>query len=225
MVPKISLLSSLLPIIFFILCCSKTHIKGFWVIFFYSIASLLSDGFLATSEWAAEHKFFLWNIFTFVEYSLLSYFFYLTIKLRIVRLTIIVISIIFYIVFFSLNRTNHNQYNSLLSFISEVVILALCLIYFISKMKQPVEDSINIFNPEFLIVIALLLYVACTLFLFIIANHLSVKEMDEYWIITNYSNILTNILFSTAFLLYRYQNKKSPTRESHSVDYTSPNDR
>jgi len=53
---------------------------------------------------------------------------------------------------------------------------------------------------------------------------LSPKEMNDYWVINNYSNILTNILFSTAFLLYRYQNKKH-TPESHSVDYTSPNDR
>ena len=28
-------------------------------------------------------------------------------------------------------------------------------------------------------------------------------------VINNYSNILTNILFSTAFLLYRYQDKNT----------------
>jgi hypothetical protein len=221
--PKISLLSSLLPIIFFILCCTKTRIRGFWVIFFYSIASLISDGFLANSEWAAEHKYFLWNIFTIVEFTLLSYFFYLSIKVRLVRWLIILLSIPYLIVFIIFNRTIHNQYNSILSFISQVVILALCLIYFISKMNQTAEST-DIFNPEFLIVIALLLYVACTLFLFIMTNHLSVKEMNEYWSITNYSNILTNILFSTAFLLYRSQNKK-PSPENQHVDFTSPNDR
>jgi hypothetical protein len=205
------------------LCCSKTRIRGFWVIFFYSIASLLSDGFLANSKWAADHKFFLWNLFTLVEYALLSYFFYLTINLRLIRLLIIVFSFAYLIAFISLNKTIHIQFNSFLSFINQVVILALCLIYFISKMKQT-SESVDIFNPEFLIVIALLLYVACTLFLYIIANNLSPKEMNDYWIINNYSNILTNILFSTAFLLYRYQNKK-PTPENHSVDFTSPNDR
>jgi hypothetical protein len=222
-VPKISLLSSLLPIIFFILFCLKTNIKGFWVIFFYTIASLISDVFLANSEWAAEHKFFVWNIFTLIEYALLSYFFYLTINLRLVRLLIIVFSLTYLIIFISLNKTIHVQFNSFLSFVNQVVILALCLIYFIFRMKQT-SESIDIFSPEFIIVIALLLYVACTLFLYIIANHLSAKEMNDYWIINNFGNILTNLLFSTAFLLYHYQNKK-PTPESHSVDYTSPNDR
>jgi hypothetical protein len=92
-----------------------------------------------------------------------------------------------------------------------------------SSMKQTTE-SLDIFNPLFLIVIAILLYVACTLFLFIIANQLTEKEMDKYWNITIYSNILTNLLYSTAFLLYRFQNK-SPTPENQTVDFTSPNDR
>jgi uncharacterized BrkB/YihY/UPF0761 family membrane protein len=86
-------------------------------------------------------------------------------------------------------------------------------------------QSLSILNPGFLIVIAMLLYVAFTLFLFIIANKLSEDEMAKYWrSITVYNNILTNLLFSVAFLLYRFQHK-NPTPESHSVDFTSPNDR
>ena len=223
MVPKISLLSSLLPIIFFILCCLKTRIRGFWVIFIYSIASLISDVFLANSGWANDHKYFLWNIFTLVEYLLLSYFFYLTIKVRLIKWLIVLFSSLFLVLFILLHKTIHYQYNSALSFISQVLILSWCLTYFISKMKEP-SDSVDIFNPEFLIVIALLLYIACTLFLFIITSHLSEQEVNDYWRITNYGNILTNLLFSTAFLLYRFQHKK-PTPENHSVDFTSPNDR
>ncbi len=223
MVPKISLLSSLLPIIFFILCCLKTQIRGFWVIFIYSIASLISDGFLASSEWAADNKFFLWNIFTLVEYYLLSYFFYLSIKVRLIKWLIVLFSFLFLVVFIILHKTIHYQYNSILSFISQVTIITLCLTYFVSKMRNPTE-SMDILNPEFLIVIALLLNIACTLFLFVMTSHLSDQEMNEYWRITNYSNILTNLLFSTAFLLYRFQNKKPPS-ENHSVDFTSPNDR
>jgi hypothetical protein len=49
--------------------------------------------------------------------------------------------------------------------------------------------------------------------------------MTKYWrSITVYNNILTNLLFAVAFLLYRFQHK-NPTPESQSVDFTSPNDR
>ncbi len=203
--------------------CTKTHIKGFWVIFFYSIASLVSDVFLSSSEWASSHKFFMWNIFTIVEYILLSYFFYLTITQRSIRLLIVVISIIYFILFIVLNKSIHDQFNSFLSFVSQVIILILCLVYFISSTKHNTE-SLDILNPLFLVVFALLLYVASTLFLFIIANHLSESELNKYWRITNFSNILMNLLFSAAFVLYRVQNKKRPY-ENRPVDFTSPNDR
>jgi len=203
--------------------CTKTHIKGFWVIFFYSIASLVSDVFLSSSEWASSHKFFMWNIFTIVEYTLLSYFFYLTITQRSIRLSIVVISIIYFILFVVLNKSIHDHFNSFLSFVSQVIILTLCLVYFISSTKHNTE-SLDLLNPLFLVVVALLLYVASTLFLFIIANHLSDSELNKYWRITNFSNILMNLLFSAAFVLYRVQNKKRP-HENRSVDFTSPNDR
>jgi len=218
-----SLISSLLPIVFFVLFCSKTRIKGFWVIFVYSIASLLSD-FIISSAWGSNHRVFLWNIYTIIEYSILCLFFYLTIKLRFIRTLIILISTIYFILFLILSKNIHVQFNSILSFFSQVIILGLCLVYLFISIKQ-IPESIEIVNPLFLIVIALLLYVACTLFLFIIANKLSAKEMDQYWGgITVYNNIVTNLLFSAAFLLYRFK-RKNPIPENHTVDFTSPNDR
>ena len=222
MVASISIISSLLPIVFFILFCLKTNIRGLWVIFFYCLASLLSDIFLGVG-WGLHHQYFIWNAYTLVEYLLLVYFFYVTIKLRLIRSLIIIISVAYFITFLLLNKGTNNQFNSVLSFISQLIILALCLIYILSSMAQ-ISESINILSPSFLIVIGILLYVACTLFLFIIANQLTEEQKNKYWGITYYSNLLTNLLFSTAFLLYRYQNKKLPP-ESHNVDFTSPNDR
>jgi hypothetical protein len=219
----ISSISSLLPIVFFILFCLKTNEKGLWVIFLYSIFSSVSDS-LVSSLWGSHRTFLLWNIYTIVEYSFLAYFFYLTIKLRLVRVLITIISALFIIVFFFLFKSINVRFNSILSFFSQANILILCLVYIFMSMNHTTE-SLNILNPVFLIVIALLFYVACTLFLFIIANKLSEDEMTKYWRnITVYNNILTNLLFAAAFLLYRFQHK-NPTPESHSVDFTSPNDR
>ncbi len=48
--------------------------------------------------------------------------------------------------------------------------------------------------------------------------------MQKYWSISSYSNILMNLIFSSAFILFYNQQKPKPP-ESHSVDFTSPNDR
>jgi hypothetical protein len=83
----------------------------------------------------------------------------------------------------------------------------------------------SFFSPIFLIVIALLLYVASTLFLYVIASQLSEKEMEQYWSINHVSNILTNLIFAVAFYLHRYK-YKNPSSENVPVDFTRlPDDR
>jgi glucan phosphoethanolaminetransferase (alkaline phosphatase superfamily) len=105
-----------------------------------------------------------------------------------------------------------------------VIILILSLCFFIIALNPTEIPVTNIFTPRFIIVIALLLYVASTLFLNIIANKLSEKEMLQYWSINAYSSILSSLIFTIAFIVFKYQ-KKSSTFENHQVDYTSPNDR
>jgi hypothetical protein len=90
---------------------------------------------------------------------------------------------------------------------------------------RPTAESIDLFSPVFLIVIALLLYVASTLFLYIIASRLSDKEIEQYWAINHIANILMNLIFSVAFILYHSQ-KKNPTPINANVDFTRyPDDR
>jgi dolichyl-phosphate-mannose--protein O-mannosyl transferase len=111
-----------------------------------------------------------------------------------------------------------------MSAFGSVIILILSLCFFITALKPTAIPVDNIFTPRFIIVVALLLYVASTLFLYIIANKLSEKEMVQYWSINAYSSILTSLIFSIAFIVFKYQNKK-PTPESHTVDFTSSNER
>jgi uncharacterized BrkB/YihY/UPF0761 family membrane protein len=96
--------------------------------------------------------------------------------------------------------------------------LFLSLSFFVISMR-PSEEPVDLLSPVFLIVIALLLYVASTLFLYIIANRLTAKEMEQYWGINHVSNILTNLIFAAAFLLFRFQNK-NPSPEKTAVDFT-----
>ncbi len=49
-----------------------------------------------------------------------------------------------------------------------------------------------------------MIYMSSTLFLFILANNLTEKELQKYWIINNLSNIITNIIFCIAFLVNRF---------------------
>lgn len=77
----------------------------------------------------------------------------------------------------------------------------------------------------FLVVVALIIYVASTLFLYVIASRLSDEEMGQYWSINHIVNILMNVIFSAAFFLNRPQ-KRNPILENAAVDFTRfPDDR
>ncbi len=223
MLQKFSLVSSLLPIIFFLAFCLRTKEKGLWVIFFYTVTSLFFDAILLTTLWGINYKFILWNIFILVEFSFFSYFFYLTIKQRLIKSLIILCYIIFIVTYFLYGGSDKQRFNSLISAIEAVIFLLLSLGYFMIKLK-PTAEPVNIYTPIFFAVFAILLYVTSTLFLYIIANKLTPKQFDKYWSINDFANIICNLIYSFAFILYGYQ-KKSLSHENHIVDYTSPNDR
>jgi hypothetical protein len=111
----------------------------------------------------------------------------------------------------------------MVSAIGSVILIILSLCYFMISMRPTVE-SLSILTPTFLIVVTIFIYVTSTLFLYLIVNKLSADKMHYYWKINDLSNILTNIILSAAFILFRFQHKIQPP-ESHTVDYTSPNDR
>jgi hypothetical protein len=84
---------------------------------------------------------------------------------------------------------------------------------------------LSFFSPIFLIVIAILIYVASTLFLYIVASQLSSEEMGHYWILNHIVNILMNAIFSFAFISFHLKHK-NPSSENVPVDFTRlPDDR
>jgi hypothetical protein len=170
-----------------------------------------------------HHKLLLWNVYGMFEYLIIAYFFLLVTKQRLLRFLILLFSALYLIFFFLSYKSDSDQFNSMMSSIGSVIILILSLSFIIASLG-PSAVPVDVFTPIFLIVVGILFYVASTLFLYLIANNLSNDEMQKYWRINDYSNILTNIIFSSAFLLYHFQHK-NPTPESHSVDFTSPNDR
>jgi drug/metabolite transporter (DMT)-like permease len=154
---------------------------------------------------------------------MMSYFFYLVIPQRGFRLLVVILLLLF-IVFFLINfKTDNDHYNATIPVVGFIFILFLCLCY-LSSVLKPSSDEVNILKPAFLIVIAFIISISCTLFLNIISNRFALKEMEKYWSLSNYTGILDNLIFSSAFLLF-YRQQKSKPPENHIVDYTSPSDR
>jgi hypothetical protein len=194
-----------------------------WVIFIYILSSFLIDALNTTIPLLNSHKYLIWNIYSIFEFLCYSYFFYIVIKSRIIKTSILFCCVIYFLLFFFLPKTSSEQFNSVMSAIGSVIVIVLSLCYFMVCMK-PTADPVDILTPTFLIVISIFIYVTSTLFLYLLVNRFSGKEMQKYWQLNDFSNILTNIILSSAFLLFRFKHKSAPPENRH-VDFTNPYDR
>lgn len=148
--------------------------------------------------------FFIYDIFAVVEFCLFSWFFYLIIHNQKIKKLILPLVIIF--ILFSLSLyfflPGDASFSSILVGVESVSIIAMCIYYFFDQLKLPntfvIYSSIN-----FWVVIAFLIYLSGTFFLYIYADSMiNDKEFIQQYILINSSfNILKSILLSIAMLM------------------------
>ena len=215
----LSLLSPLFAALCFLLFCLRCRDNGLWLIFIYVLMSFISDIFNLSLP-RSEVLTYL-PIFTILEYVLLSAFLFIALTGKkihvVVKYLTIAVTILLLIIYFRSDKTN---FDSISASIESIIIITLSIIYFFEKVND--EQNTFIFNSSyFWVVFAFLIYMAGTLFLFIIAG----QNIDKYWFINNFFNIITNLLFCIAFLVQRF-GPKNPSSDLPPVDFTStPNNR
>jgi len=119
------------------------------------------------------------------------------------RIVVIVSAAVLIILIFTFLRSNKEGFDSVTASVESISLISLSLVYFYEQISKP-QSTFIYSSPNFWIVIALMVYMSSTLFLFIISNNLSVKEMKKYWAINNISGIIANIIFCIAFLVNRF---------------------
>ena len=74
-------------------------------------------------------------------------------------------------------------------------------------------------NPNFYLVVGILIYLGATFFFNILANNVSKEQSDRYWHFTYIPEIIKNILFMLAVLIHsRFPSGNQP-KKSESVPY------
>ena len=202
--------------IFFICFLKRNRQGGFWVIFFYCLISFLTDNIYRYLHHPV-YRFYLYSGFTICEFVFISLFIYLSLKTKIFRIIILIGGLIFCpIAIVNLLHGSDGSFFDSLSASSESILLIIYSIFFLYEQLSD-QTVIYVYNlKKFWIVLAVLLYFASTLFLFIEAATLTQQQYDNYWPINNIFNILKNILFSVAFIM------KKSDKAHHSLDSPYP---
>jgi restriction endonuclease S subunit len=69
------------------------------------------------------------------------------------------------------------------------------------------EVSFIYSSKTFWIIVAILIYMSATFFLFISSEYITQEERKSYWFINSISNIIKNLLLAIAFIIPNYKPK------------------
>lgn len=191
-------LSQLLPVVLYLSFFKRNKHEGLQAVFLYCLSSIIFE-FLFVALRNKIDNFYLFALFTIVEYTLLSVFMYLSIKNKKLRLIPIIGSLIFYVIaIFNFQLKRSQNFDSLAASVESILIIIYSLIFLYGQ----ITDSNVVFvyhKKKFWIVIASFLYFSATLFLFLYAATFTSQQNKTYWIINNTSDIVKNVLFCIAF--------------------------
>lgn len=198
----ITYFSSLLPILVFLPFLLKKKELPVWVIFFYSLYSFSNDTIIIyRSDHHLRFSIFLY-IFTIIEYLLFAFILFKVIINKKVKQIIILASVLFtaFCLFNILGKHIH-QFDSVQASIESILIIAYCITYFYEQINQPQVTFIYA-DYKFWIVIACLIYLAGSFFLYVYAAAIPTAMRKEYWVINLFCNIIKNILFAIAIIIH-----------------------
>lgn len=213
---NLSSASGILPIVFFLIFLRRNKEIIFWVVFLYALLSFSTDieFFIARSKVA--HFRILYS-FTIIEYTFFSTFFYLNLKSSLNKWFLIVGSIFFYVfAIYSIAKTTDYKFDSLSASVEFTLIILYSILFFFEQLKSP-ENLFIYSSKNFWITVAILVYLAATLFLFISSAYISDEERKAYWPINHVANIIKNILISFAFILKTKGKQSSSMQKPYNI--------
>jgi hypothetical protein len=200
LLPDIAFLSEVLPVVLYLVRFKQNRGEGLGVIFFYCCLSWLTESFFLK----LLHLHIPYNVhdaaFTIVEFTIISYFTYTSLRGKKAKYFPIIGSLIFYPVDIISLTKEQGSFDSVPASLEAVIIILYCILLLYEQINNP-EVLFVYTTKKFWVTIAFFLYFSSTLFLFIYARNFTITEYAKYWNINNFFEILKNILFSVSFIL------------------------
>jgi hypothetical protein len=167
--------------------------KVLWLIVFYSLFNSLFN--IIPSFISPKSLYLTLVLFTCVEYLVFAMIFYDIIKHQLFRKIIIGASAFFLIVVIFSYHPDKKTFDSLPIGIETILIIIFSFYYLFEQMNN-LTDSFIYNRYHFWIAIGILLYLGGSFFIYIFADKVDSKILDDYWFLTYVFYIIKNIFFA-----------------------------
>lgn len=190
-----------------------------WVILFYSTSSFISNSKMLYDSSQNRDYTILFYIFTTIEYSFFAIFIYKILQKAYLKKVLLVCSVLFTgFCLFNIFFQPMHDFDSLPASIEALIILIFCILFLFEQINKP--ELVFIYSSyKFWVITGILISLAATFFLYAFASSMTLKQRDEWWVISHISNILRNILFAIAIIVYVKSSNKPGSQKPFEQNY------
>lgn len=142
------------------------------------------------------------SFYTFFEYSVFAFLFWYNIKQKTFRLLILVFSFLFLAFQFMYILTLKIQKLDSFAIGIEAILIFVYIFYFFYESSKNVIDNYIYNHYCFWIAVGILLYLGGSFFFFILLDHLDKDQLRVFGNLTYVAEILKNVLFVFAIVIY-----------------------
>jgi len=210
----------LLPVLLFF---SRSKVKERWLIgvygiIFFSILAAYFYGYIIGS-------LLYISIYTFLEYLFFTLFLAIHITNKKFRIAIYILSILFFgFQIFSYISIKNSEFATAGNLDSmpvgiETILIFIYITFFFYESFQKTSSEFIYNHPCFWLSIGMLLYLGGTFFFNILVNHLDDQQADQYWYLTYIADIVKNIFFGVAIIMYSHIPQKENLHHQNHVPY------
>ena len=163
------------------------------------------------------------NLFSLLEYLFISYFYFLILKNRRYKKSLVIVSVI-YLIYFVIDSLFIEDITIDFSSGPAAIEAIILLVYSILYLFEEINNTVTLFiysKKSFWIVVAIIIYISGTFFLFIFAqnNMADPTFQKQYLVMNSVLYIIKSLLFSIAFIIIESNENESI---SYRQSFTNP---
>lgn len=186
-----------------------------WLLFCYCLFNSLTN--FVSEQASNKFNYYLYALFTLIEYSVFAYFIFSNIRKKMFRRIIFYASVSF--LAFNIFHTLTSKQKGLDSvpIAIETILLFLFCFYYLYIQMSEIEETFIYNQYQFWIIIGIMVYLGGSFFIYIFANIETLRRtIHEFWFLTYVFYIIKNVLFAIGIFFLRQKAKTVKSNDLYS---------
>jgi hypothetical protein len=163
-----------------------------------------------------------YSFYTLLEYSFFAILVFQQIKFRMFKLLLTILSVFFFLFQIMYFFSDHKKKFDSIPIGIETILIFIFIFFFLYEQLKEAKNQPIYSHYFFWNAIGLFIYLGGSFYIYILSNSLTDEEIHQYWFFTYIVEIIKNLLFATALLIYSKNPIKRNLKQAlPNLDFTS----